>query len=1250
MKWITATNLESWAETIPSRIALADLVGRLVRGTATDIGAFRFPSGDSAEVHGYDGMLTAQEVPPFIPGGTSVWEFGAGADFVKKANSDFAAKSAEPGRIVPSESTFVFLTPRRWNKQPALVDWVLEKKAANIWRDVRAIDGIALEDWFEQCPAVAAWFAREINMTPKSGARSSDEFWTEYSSCFIPKLTEKVLTCDREEQAGELITALLAGPKSITICADSLDEGAAFIVAAIRSAQDDQRRFLEARVLILDNDDAARQMSARTNMVFIVRGASPKVAAQLSVRNIVVFLLGQQGSTKRDAIVLNRPTTLELAKALKSMGFDDNKAEQEARFCGRSVTILQRRIPNGSALAPQWVDPGADLIPALLAGAWDDSSASDCAIVAHLANVEEYDQYGDSLRRYLRIEDPPIDREGSIWKIRASVDAFAHIGPLIGRATLERLRIAATEVFSDYDPILDLPLEEQPVVLSERSLKHSRWLREGLATSLLQIAVLHKEFSISVSGVDLKQYVNQIVEGLPGLSRDHRLIASLRNELPLLMEAAPSPLLKALEHLLEGSGARIQRVFEEYGAFSPTSFHTGLLWGLELLAWDPDYLERVTLILARLDRLDPGGRLSNRPINSLREIFLSWHPCTNAALDQRVRVLDSLIHQEPGVGWRLIHRLLPRLHTSAVVTAKPRYREAGASEKERLTWGLVFRSNREVVTRALALAGEDGERWVEIVKLFSNFEPALRELTRGALASFLDRASSQARAVVWSALQRELNRHKRFQTAEWSLKENELASYEALLHVAQPSDPIERVAWLFDEYFPLFPVEPGSSRRDAVQEVRDKSVREVYEAGGEEALLTLAERSKLAQFVASSAVNVIDKMEVLMRLSLLSLDKGGAMERFSIAISAGAERKFGREWFDVIVSSVRDTQDVARLMLGWRDVPETWKLVEELGLGASDLYWRQKQVWPLESDIDIERVMFAVRRYISVGRVTEAVGAITDYTARLPPAFLLQLLDACEEEIANAQATPDSTFLHSLEETFEVLRKRSDVDVAELARREYHFLPLLTFRDQNLLLHKLMAEEPALFVSILCDVFKPRGEARGEEPESESARGRARAGFQLLMSFQNVPGQTDGKIDERKLRDWILQVRKLAADKDRSEIADQYIGHILAHVPSDVADGAWPTQEVRKMVEDLRSDDVERGIIVERINMRGTYTKQAFEGGDQERELAREVRDWAAKVASWPRTSNMLKRLANSWEEDAGREDERARQDRMRFG
>lgn len=1254
MKWITALDLSRWADTTGARTALSELVSALIRATAPDIRSFRFPTGDSAQIPGYDGRLSARGVEPYVADGESVWEFGVGTQYLDKANEDFQRRTNAPGDIVKSETTFVFVTPRTWAiAGRSIEDWCREKKSQSDWKDVKVIDGVGLEDWLAQRHAVAARAARTIlGIMPAMGARSIDEFWDEYAWRFRPPLIKDVLLCEREEQAKQLIGQLSGEPRDIVVRGDSPDEVIAFVIAAIRSAEPEVQKFLEARTLILDTDEAARRVNQQSKTIFIVRGTAVSLGGWLARYSITIVPTGRDTPQQGVAFVLNRPTTYALRDAITKMGFREEEAYQLARTCGRSVTVLARRIPRGDAGKPPWADGQRTLLPALLAGGWDANSPDDQAIVSVLAGGIPYPAYEATLHPLERLPDPPIDREGNVWKIRAPVDAFIYLAPLIGRIDLDQLRAAATEVFSEYDPSLDLPEEERPyAVMKRKRLRHSEWLRDGLATTLLLMAALHKEAELRISGTTPQEFVDQVINGLPGLGRDYRLLASLRSELPLLMEAAPRPLLATLEHLLEGDGSAMRAVFREGGFLGPTSPHTYFLWALEMLTWDPEYLDQVAVILARLARVDPGGTYHNRPLNSLKGIFLSWHPGTNATLGGRMAALDRVIALEPEIGWQLLVGLFPEHHGVAHPTAKPRYREAGSSEREVLTWARVFEGYREVVRRALQLANNDPARWTTIIKEMSNFEPPLRQQTYELLRAFVESGAGGDRQAVWSALREEVTRHRSYATAEWALKEPELAQLDGIVRVLEPDDVVQRVAWLFNDQFPDVASAEDERRIEAVGERRAEAISQICGTGGAAAIVRLAAAVEYPQFVASSAGHVLHGMDEYEALIVSSLGQSERLNTFALALSGEAERRFSEEWRARIGSAAVTRGwgpgDVATLLLGWRDGPTTWEVAARFGPEVKESYWRRKFAWPLHDSQD-ETLVAAVKNFLSVGRATAALDVIEREVHRLPVGLVFEVLDSVVTELSSAAGKGQlrATFGYHLGEVLDELARRDDASPFEVAKREYAVLPLLGHRERTLTLHRVMAERAEFFVSILCDVFRP---SSGERPEpTDEHRARAQIGFDFINSFRLLPGLRDGDVDLTALRRWIEDVRRLSAEADRADIAEEYIGHVLAHAPSDPADHAWPHRAVRDVIEELHSDRIEEGIRVERFNMRGVVSKAVFEGGGQERALAEQTRGWAATGARWPRTAATLRRIARMWDAEGDREDERARQDQMR--
>ena len=210
MKWITALSLDQWADTAQARGNFPELVGDLIRASVADIRAYRFPTGDKGQVRGFDGNLEVAGASQFVPAGSSIWEFGVSKDYESKASEDFDTRIKSVDPATRTMTTFVFVTPRTWNKgNRQITDWVQEKRKLNEWKTVEFIDGSMLESWLDMHPAVAARYARQVLKTaPPTGAQSIDEFWDDYSTRFSRPLIEEVLLCGREQQAEELLRRL----------------------------------------------------------------------------------------------------------------------------------------------------------------------------------------------------------------------------------------------------------------------------------------------------------------------------------------------------------------------------------------------------------------------------------------------------------------------------------------------------------------------------------------------------------------------------------------------------------------------------------------------------------------------------------------------------------------------------------------------------------------------------------------------------------------------------------------------------------------------------------------------------------------------------------------------------------------------------------------------------------------------------------------------------------------------------------
>ena len=119
----------------------------------------------------------------------------------------------------------------------------------------------------------------------------------------------------------------------------------------------------------------------------------------------------------------------------------------------------------------------------------------------------------------------------------------------------------------------------------------------------------------------------------------------------------------------------------------------------------------------------------------------------------------------------------------------------------------------------------------------------------------------------------------------------------------------------------------------------------------------------------------------------------------------------------------------------------------------------------------------------------------------------------------------------------------------------------------------------------------------------------------------------------------MVRARRGLSERDRSAIGDHLIGEVLSGSPTG-ADGVWPAEPVRDLLEEIESEHLEDGLASGGVIVRGMTTHEILEGGRQERGLAALYREMAAKIViRWPRTARVLRLLAEHYDAEADHRD-----------
>jgi hypothetical protein len=96
---------------------------------------------------------------------------------------------------------------------------------------------------------------------------------------FCHKLTSSL--CGRRDHQSQLLQQLTGPPAVHVWQSDSADEALAFVAAAVRSGEPEVRKFLDARALVVDTEEAARFLARRQNLIVLARGRAAALGGLL---------------------------------------------------------------------------------------------------------------------------------------------------------------------------------------------------------------------------------------------------------------------------------------------------------------------------------------------------------------------------------------------------------------------------------------------------------------------------------------------------------------------------------------------------------------------------------------------------------------------------------------------------------------------------------------------------------------------------------------------------------------------------------------------------------------------------------------------------------------------------------------------------------------------------------------------------------------------------------------------------------
>lgn len=874
---------------------------------------------------------------------------------------------------------------------------------------------------------------------------------------------------------------------------------------------------------------------------------------------------------------------------------------------------------------------------------WEDgmkTPKNDKQIVEQLTN-EKYSDWISGIRGILQQPESPLSFKNGTWTVAKRKEMWQECGAMLFDEQLDRFKQIVVEVLKEPDPKFELPTDERFAAnIYGKVLKHSHELRKGLAESLALLGSQPAALKNCSRGKAEAIAITSIREIFK--DSDWILWGSLNNLLPTLAEATPKEFLSAVENALDKKPCPFDELFSQEGSgITGANYMTGLLWALETLAWDEQYLVRVTVVLGKLATHDPGGNWGNRPANSLSTIFLPWFPQTLASVAKRKVAVETLNKELPEIAWKLLLSLLDNQHQTSTGSSKPVWRniipddwEVSVTNKE--YWEQINNYSEIAVETAKGDFDKLNELIADLDHLPRHFFDDFLEYLK---SKKITGSSEEKRVPLWESLIKFTTKHRKFADADWTLSPELVEEIEEVAKNLIPRKPENLYRRLFDEGAMELYEETGNwqEQEDKLVKHRQDAIREVINDGGIEAVLQFAETVVYPQelggalgIVAEDVVDSVILPTLFENEKLVLLIRGFIWSRYFIK---------GCEWVDQFDFSGWSNVQIGKFLSCMPFEKDTWQYSEKL-LGEFEIeYWSRAFVNPYRAKDNLD---LAIDKLIEYNRPNASIRCLRRMLHDKKPLDKTRAIKALLEAISSMEPVHQMN-IHDTIEIIKALQDDPETNQNDLSNIEWAYLSLLTGprgHRKNVspkLLEQKLASEPDFFCEIIRLLYKSKNETKSNKEPTEQQMTIAENAGRLLRNWSTPPGtQVDGSFSVGNFNNWLNSVKTKCNQSGHLEVAMSTIGQVLIHYVPD-PDGLWIH---KALAEALNEEDAERmrnGFDIGILNSRGAHFVDPT--GKPEKELAAKYRQQAEEVenSGYHRFAITLRNLADSYEHDAKR-------------
>lgn len=1253
MKLITSTDLQNWAKTRESEQYLPLLLRRLIINKVgfDNIQYIVVPGGDSIWKPGVDGkILTRVDSLLGEKNKTYMVECGQCVEDKQKFENDLRKRTNQLEGIKQKNSVFVFITTSKIQDTDKVLQNTKQKvENSDLWADIKLFDADSIETWLDHDFATFAWLA-DIMGKQSNGLKDFDGFWKAWIASTEVPINEDIILARASSYQGEVNKFLNKNSGVFHIKSASRKESLLFFMASILKAplKEDIIDAIKSKILIVQNADIWNRVvedGEASKLILIPLFGIPENLGFLVDKGLQIFIpMGENDGkgTEPNTVYIEPFNNEILYSVLETKLGSYEKTNQIINKLGHNGTLLHlQRImerKDVSSPAPEWAnrENSEILLLSAFVGSWSDRNAKDRDALSNIFGME-YSEIVKKLSFHIKTEEAPIRKIGDIWEVSSPDIIIDYLGGYLTEDTLKRYLNETKKILSEIDVrYTESGTRSLLASYDFGSGKHtyySRNLINGIASGYAAISNNDNKF-VNLNGAEfrIQKNIQELLE-----DKNWKKWATLNPIMPLLAESAKEKYLELLENIVVNAPSLITDLYEkgEDIGFMGECLYSGILWGLENLAWFEPFFMRVANILVKMEQIRRENlRYGNSPTDTLNRIFCAWLPNTLVDLDKKQLCISTLLktNKNTDVLFNLLYSLLPTEHMTCQPTHRPRFIELRDPERE--SRSAIGKFNNFIYTEIINMIGANKDRWDKIIRYITYMNLERFDMFINTLKSIdWANADTELRNSVYQNLEHWVDSTKRWSdenAQKWGVAEK-TARISEVLSELMPTNPIDKNIRIFSKLSVWDYREYSGGPSPRLQQ----AIQEIISSNGVLGLIDFAKRidavDVLGEELALSNISVVDVVELLN-----SHDRKDPKVKtflsvlFAVIINirgvAVASEIFNDDW------EIEYKQALIGMVKGNEAY---WEWVDEKGF--SEFYWKNTgAIWP-NTDKEYDIAISKLKEFKKYRELATLLASQTRRQDRVRTEDIVDLLFGIAE--SSKEQLNNMDWYH-IQELFKILHKRSDIDEQIMFNLEINYFELFDSSNElePIYIYKHIKSNPELFIEVISLMFSKKASSENKSKEEQhklenAAKIAQRIYFKLEKDYIFN--------SQSELRSWIMRVISLLEkldDKELCRLGMGQIGAMLANCPADPNDGIWPICYVREVLEEVCNQDIIEGLMRGKYNSCGFHSVDRRNPGGYWEEKAKKFRNDAEAIRfQYPKTAEILDYLNKDFEMNAKR-------------